>query len=449
MTDPAAVTPQNAVTNTDAMFPRRSGLRRRLLILAAKSAFSLGLTFLLLEVGLRAMGVKPITRVTDYHDPALLHPDPAIAAAQRNGWVHWPHETRRIENVTEHQRGFIEIRRNNLSCREDTDTEIRKATGTTRVLVLGDSHTDGVCYNAESYPNQLEAEWNHRSTAGKFEVINAGFGPSSPYQQYWAFEQLYQRLQPDHLVVAWYAGNDLVELLRTDERVHLKWTGSEFVHENPTRAIDATRSDVTIWTSIKSLLRDRLALYHALVQIRGLRALVRSAERDAYRERLETAMAAHSGPVWQGLNQSYYFTHHPEAVPAALRMMEHILSKYKNYTDQQGIGLTIVVIPTLRQIDPSQDEVGLRETMDTLQLTPAQVEWDERMCDELVGVCESQGVSVLDMRHRFRAKRNDSSATPLYYRFDHHLNVHGNAVLAEELDDFLTKQLPTLVPPRP
>ncbi len=433
----------------DRLIPQRhsSSRTRRFLRLGLKFGFSIALTLILLEVGLRILGIRPLTQVREHHDPDLLHPVAAIAEAQRAGWIPWPRETRRIDAVKEHRRGYIEITRNNLSCREDGETSLEKVPGVTRVLVLGDSHTDGVCFNEESYPNLLEAEWNRRAERPAYEIINAGFGPSSPYQQWWAFEQVYQRLDPDHLIVAWYAGNDLVELLRSDERVHLKWTGQEFVHEAPTKANDDTRSAPTTWSLCKAFLRDRLSLYHALVQIRALRKMVRSAEQDEYRERLESAMAAHAGPVWQGLNQSYYFTHHPEAWESALRMMAHILDKYRAYADEHEISLTVVVIPTLRQVHPEYDDDGLRATIETLALGEADLEWDARACQALVELCRERNVTVVDMREPLRLATRRSPEQPVYYRFDHHLNVHGNRILAAELDRTLVQQIPTAFPP--
>lgn len=417
---------------------RRSGTLRSLI---AKLLFSITLTIVLLEIGLRIMGLRPITRTVEYHDPTLLHSEPFIADAQRNRWIHWPRETRRIDGVEEHSRGYIDIRTNNVSCREDEDTAIEKTPGTIRILVIGDSHTDGVCFNDESYSNLLEQERNRREGANRYEVINAGFGPSSPYQQWWAFEQVYSRFHPDHLVVAWYAGNDLAELLRTDERVHLKWDGAQFVHEGPTNLTDDTRSRPTAWGKVKAVLRDNLALYHALVQIRGLRKLVRSAEADEYRERLEAAMADHAGVVWQGMNQSYYFAHHPDSFPASMKMMDHILRCYREYADEHGIGLTLLVIPTLRQIHPESDAKSLRDIQQTLGLGDEDLQWDEKVCDALVELGVSQKVVTVDLRKPLRDASKREPQKHLYYRFDHHLNVAGNHVLAKSLDEALEGRL--------
>lgn len=419
--------------------PRRKNQGwRKLGSLAAKLTFSLTFTVLLLEIGLRVMGLRPITRTVEYHDPLLLHPEPFVAEAQRNGWLHWPRETRRVDGIREHARGYIDIRTNNVSCREDADTGIEKQPGTIRILVLGDSHTDGVCFNDESYPNLLEQEWNRVAGDDRFEIINAGFGPSSPYQQLWAFQQVYSRFRPDHLVVAWYAGNDLVELLRTDERVHLKRDGDRFVHEAPTRATDDTRTKPSAWGRLKAGLRDHLALYHALVQIRGLRKLVRSAEADEYRERLEQAILENPGVVWQGMNQSYYFTHHAEAFPQAMQMMDHILHEYRRYAEEQGIGFTLLVIPTLRQIHPDSDAASLKKIQETLELSDADLQWDEKVCDALVALGRSEGVLTIDLREVLRKSRADSPQDALYYQFDHHLNVAGNRVVAKALEAALT-----------
>ena len=78
------------------------------------------------------------------------------------------------QSFQEHQAGGFPVVTNNLGLREDADTDVAKAG--LRILVTGDSHTDGMCANSESFPNRLEALLAERRPGEVVEVLNAGRG---------------------------------------------------------------------------------------------------------------------------------------------------------------------------------------------------------------------------------------------------------------------------------
>ena len=90
-----------------------------------------------------------------------------------NDLVPWP----------EHPSGHIQLHSNNMGFREDAPTQVEKHGY--RVLVTGDSHTDGAVNNAESYANVLEALLNQSldpsGATQPVEVINAGVGGTGPH----------------------------------------------------------------------------------------------------------------------------------------------------------------------------------------------------------------------------------------------------------------------------
>ena len=445
--------------------------RKRWASLALKLAISGTLTIALLEVALRIVGVKPATAEVQPRDQSLLHSEPFISAAQRNGWIPWPKERRRIEPVPEHARGFIEIRRNDCSCREDEDTPISVPPSVARIIVLGDSHTDGICFNDESFSNLLERRLNEdRATASqtvaagdsaqpdstnagetkkpaekdspigdardRHDVVNAGFALSSTYQQYWAFEQVYRRFGPRRVILVFYAGNDLVELLRRDDRVHLE---PGFSHAEATGGGDDTRTTKSTWGRVRGLLRDHSATYHALTKVKALRRFVRSADADQYRERLDAAFQAHSAPVWQGLNQAYYFQHHPEEWETAWSIQRRSLELLRDRCREMNCELTFVVLPTMRQIHPETDAAAFDRTISLLQLGDAALARDDEACERAAAVAAALNVECVDLRPALRRARELRPDAPLYYRFDHHLNVDGHVVVAAELDSAMRK----------
>ncbi|MFM8252718.1 MAG: hypothetical protein ACKOBW_14070 [Planctomycetota bacterium] len=393
-----------------------------------KLLFSLTLTGLFLEVALRIVGIQPAVSAVVKRSESDLHPLPWIAQAQRQGWIPWPQETRVIESVAEHPRGRIEMRRNDVSCREDQSTPLEKPIGRRRVVVLGDSHTDGFCFNDESFPNR----WEQRTGD---DVINAGFELSSPYQQWWAYSQVYKRFQPDHVVMTFYAGNDLLELLRTDDRVHLRREDERYVHAEPVSGNEISPPARGLVGRCRAWAREHLALYAGLRRVTFLRRLVRQASVDEYRDRLVAAQELHPGPVWQGLNQAYYFQHHPQDWDEAVARQRWVLTALRDDCQQAQVRFTLLILPTLRQIHPETDQASLDQTRTTLQLTDESLECDERACDAVAKLAQELRIELLDLRKPLREQREKEPKTSLFYQFDHHLNVAGHRLLAEQLDD--------------
>src|SRR5262245_5827859 len=78
----------------------------------------------------------------------------------------------------EHRGGELTKRTNNLGFNEDQPTEIRKHG--LRILVAGDSHTEGVVNNSESFCNVAERLLQQSLGRKDVEVLNAGVGYTCP-----------------------------------------------------------------------------------------------------------------------------------------------------------------------------------------------------------------------------------------------------------------------------
>ena len=477
-----------SATNTGAKNRQRAAeppLGRRLRLLALKLLFSATLTLVLLEVGLRLTGIRPVSASLPRRDEAELCADGKVAEAQRRGWIPWPSPVQSATRIPEHPRGYVEIRRNRQSLREDREVPWQKPPGTYRIVCVGDSHTDGVCWNEESYPNRLESLLNSASgpivpsnidsggagesgarssgtsggrsggTSGgrsggrssgsggghsagiQFDVVNAGFGPSSPYQQLWAYERVHRRFRADLLVVSFYAGNDLADLMRTDLPVRLERRDGQLEHAESvasTPAMESARN--RSWLEhLKQPLRDYSSTYHALTRVAWLRrAVVRNVGMgDPYFDRIEYAALAHSGPVWQGLNQAYYFHHHPDDWLEALARERWVLERFQALAAADGVPLRLVLIPTLRMIHPETDAETLADTVRILELDGDAQQTDSRAYDAVRELAGELGIETLDLRALFQQRRAKQPDEPLFFRFDHHLNTRANEWIAAEL----------------
>lgn len=487
--DRSPVADASAAGPKGAAAARRPSLGKRARVLGAKLLFSASLTLLLLEVGLRLAGVRPVSASAPRREESELSTDADVAEAQRLGWIPWPSAVQSATRIPEHPRGYVEVRRNRQSLREDSDVPWQPPPGTRRIVCVGDSHTDGVCWNEESYPNRLETLLNATDDANsahspglsnssnssnqpraadavrsdrasgepasrRLDVVNAGFGPSSPYQQLWAYERVHRRLRPDLLIVSFYAGNDLADLMRTDLPVRLERRDGRLEHAASAAAAPTMESARNrSWLErLKQPLRDYSSTYHALTRVAWLRrAVVRNVGMgDPYFDRIEYAALAHAGPVWQGLNQAYYFHHHPADWQEAVARERWVLERFQALAAADGIPLRLVLIPTLRMTHPETDADALRDSVRILELDATAEAADARAYDAVQSLARELSIETLDLRAVFQRQRTERPGAPLFFRFDHHLNTVANELIARELARYIPATLsPPMEPPTP
>ncbi len=195
----------------------------------------------------------------------------------------------------EHEKQKVTFITNNFGFREDNDTKKEKTDGTSRILVTGDSHTDGVVFNEESFPNVMEEQLNSKSESNKFEVINGGTGFYS-FKNYYGFIEKYKNLKPDYFIINVFTGNDFRETLLYEEE---------------------SKSYGNIIKNGYFRAKRRLLLSPKL-----------------------------SAPLNQGLDQQYYFKTFPEDIHEALNYAQFYTSKIDSICEAEDIDLLITLLPT-------------------------------------------------------------------------------------------------------
>jgi len=292
------------------------------------------------------------------------------------GHLHRPHAT--LEVVwPEHPKGKILIRTNNLGFRGDSDTAIKKANNTVRILVTGDSHTDGVVYNAESFPNLLENKLNASSTFNRFEVINGGVGYYT-FQNYAGFLNKHLDMKPDYFMVVVYLGNDFME-------------GIEFATKQG-KIAGRTRS---IWY--------RLKLRWALSQM-----------------------------VSQAGNQLAYFDTYPEMKERALEIAREQLKDIEVSCRQNRIQLIVALLPTRLDVD----DQARRDAGRGLRLTDSQLDVNQELKRSLIRALSDDHVSFVDLTDHMKGK-----SYGLFWNQDYHLGDKGHRVVADVLFEELASGL--------
>ncbi|MCZ6597839.1 MAG: SGNH/GDSL hydrolase family protein [Planctomycetota bacterium] len=270
----------------------------------------------------------------------------------------------------EHPRGRWRRRINSLGMR---DKEIAEVKPEFRVIVVGDSHVEGVCDNHESYPNQLEQLLHRRHPDREVEVLNAARGGWSQYSYLRALET-YAALEPDVFVVTIYGGNDFA---------------------------------------------GQLSLHHML---RGEDVPQRDPRLDKKLNGLKGGLPS------QFYRQVAYFAAHPEDEELALEMSGMVTELLGRICREQGIELLFVYLPPIPDVQPEYVADELEHAREVLELPPRTVEVSQRLADTWTDELRAAGIPLVDLRKAFT--EHDE---PLFWDEDLHINLRGHRVTAEEV----------------
>jgi len=276
----------------------------------------------------------------------------------------------------EHSTGMLRFRTNNLGFREDVPTD--PARPGLRVLVVGDSHTEGAVHNRESFANVLETLISE-ALGAPVEVLNAGVGGTGPYAFLGSIHK-HLALEPDLVIAALYTGNDFANAL---------------------------------------LLSDHLE---------GRQRKPRSEE---YMDGLARAQEdeAWAAIMPQGFNQAYLFRYlgaHDSAL--ALETAVGFYREMSRVCAEAGADFLTVVIPTKPDVDGVAGRAMSEALLAGLSLDADDFALNRRLGQRFVAALGSEGILCVDPTGVF-----ERSDTELYWRRDHHLNVAGHALLAEQL----------------
>ena len=282
----------------------------------------------------------------------------------------------------EHPSGAWVRRTNARGMREDTDAELEGLS----VLVVGDSHADGVCNNSESFANLLEDEL---APLGPATSWNAGVVGYSFYNYLGVLVE-HLELAPDVFVVAVYGGNDFVEVLRP---------------------------------------------HHYF------RGTVLPPRRQGYRNKIMEARAVSSTALAQGLNQVLYFQEYPDQIEVALEAALSTSAEIGRLCEERGIRPVFAYIPPAFEAPwPGLEDMTAR-AREVLELTSADMRVARRLADEYLSGLTELGIEHIDLAPVFRA-----SAEPCYWARDLHINLTGHALVAHALAGTIRAPRPAAEP---
>lgn len=277
----------------------------------------------------------------------------------------------------EHPIGEWTIRYNAAGFR--SDRELLEVHPDLRILVVGDSHSEGVVPTEENYCSQVEALALAAHPARTVEVLNASRGGYMLYNYLGVLEK-YADLDPEVFVMAVFGGNDFAEVVP----LYGYFEGE---------SIEDSREG---WG-------------------------------------MKVALSRRAGPgsgqaLAQGMHQEVLFYHSPRWRELALRASIAVTHEVAKLCKERGIELILMYIPPATDVQERFCAEGIAMVLEVFGMTAADRGATESMADDYLGAMKAEGVRVLDLREAFRA-----AEVPLYWKADLHLNTAGHRLVGREL----------------
>ena len=323
-------------------------------------------------------------------DPAQAEPDwyqttgadwplpaaPAETTTTGPPFHHRPH-ARRSYAWPEHPTGALVLQTNGLGFREDQETAPMPAPDRPRWVALGDSHTDGVAHNAETWPNRLEARLGDQGI--QVEVINAGAGHYGPAELQAAAARVL-RLKPTGLILAPYLGNDLLDGLVAEARA-----GGPPLPDQPPRV-----------------------------------------------PRLAPLAARWPGIVHQQLNQDLLLAEHPAVAARACAALATALRDVVVQAQAAGAAVVVAPIPGALELRPPEPAAG-QAIQTGLGLGPTQLHQHRSCAAGLQNAVRAKLPNQAALRWVELDEALRLVGPAAVWSADHHLSVIGNDAMATAL----------------
>jgi lysophospholipase L1-like esterase len=303
----------------------------------------------------------------------------------------------------------------------DDESPRRKPSGTFRILVLGDSFTQGSNVEQDdTYPQVLERLLKeHLDTPS--EVINTGVGGWDPYQYAEYYEHYGQVFEPDMVLIGFFVGNDTYSREKSLEETRTAIAGRRVTRESANHR-EVTRAKIVLYSNfhLVRLFSNRGRFTLKKNEIRNLGSAPRDGGQfpkkylEIQTRRMKVGQRKRTPTIRQQAQNSVVQ-----------------ISRIKTLADIDSIPVMVLLIPDENQINSSlasQVVLGSEEP----------VAFDLNMPQQMLRpLFEAQGIHVVDPMTDFLADERR------LYMNDSHWSSEGHRLMAERL---LGEILPRFMP---
>jgi len=274
---------------------------------------------------------------------------------------------------TSQQKLSTERRTNNLGFREDKDI-VDKVDNELRILVTGDSHTDGVLkHNYQSFVNIWEEKQNAKDSLKHYNFINGGTTFYS-FRNYLGFLKKYKNLKPDVYFINVFTGNDFRETpIYEDNRKNLR---------------NVYRTSF-MRVSRKFFSKEMKDIPHA-----------------------------------QGLGQTIYFKNFPNAKEESLFIAKKYMTEIKMICDSEDIKLVVTLLPSKLETN-----LEFRDKIKSLfDFSEEDLKANESITNEFISWLNQEEIPNWNLLKPLKGTKEK-----VYWDADLHINPLGHSLVADYL----------------
>ena len=294
------------------------------------------------------------------------------------------------------------------------EIQIPKPQGTTRIIALGDSITDGFYVdNPDTYPSRLEQAL--REAGVHAEVINAARGGASIDLEYAILRQFCIQLQPD-LVLLTFVTNDIDDIrgLSRQQLISRDYYGNPLEQA----AIESEALFLARTALGEFILDTSLKLRYPAY--RGVKAHASAAESDTrydipgardFDKNVEIFLEKHVHPHDGILGYDNLTPAHQETIANYLYALQHM----RQYLQAQDIPLIFIYMPGYNQVHDPGASMALRDT--------------------LAAGCAQLDIPMFDLTPALQ--QGEKTETLHLAPLDYHLTPAGNRLLGQTVAQYL------------
>ncbi len=390
---------------------RRAGLRGWAGRLALSGA-SLLLCLLSLELLARLADAR--ARTAPLTEGMLRQHHPLL------GWEKPPGSTARIRGAE----FDVELRVNSRGLR-GPERGYQKPAGVRRVLLLGDSFTEGYTVDeTKSARAELERLLN-AAGCGRFEVLNGGVAGYGTDQEHLFYDLEGHRYGAETVVLLFF-GNDLSDNLRHRKKPFFELVEGHLKLRNSPVPVPASGS-----LQVPRPVPPRPAWrgWHALEWL-GNRTERGNPDLHRWLARLGLVRPLHH----HAATQEWLSVYGPKTprTEAMWKITRALLAALDRAVAARGARLVVFYVPAHFELDP----VVWSRTRARWWLEGEGFD-TERVFARLVAECGTLGLPLIDPRAAFA--RAESEGRPGYLELDPHWTVEGNRIAAHEMGAFLAR----------